>query len=235
MQVYVRKAVLSQTYYVPDDVRALFIILSFLCRVRGYRTVVKFFPHEVCDMEHITELLHFQDTADHWEVPYILVLWLSIVVLVPFDLTTIDSGKVSQDILVKRISNIGRSINGNPGKIRDAAAVMLGNLMSRPDVVKSGETDFFLSQLNVEYDSVYNDSNKIFNATGILQTLVEIFKTGHRDDLLPRINTIFEPIIKRESTDKYMCKSTKLRKAKVNIAQRIGCIFLKPKLAKWRY
>lgn len=43
-------------------------------------------------MEMITEMLHFQDTTN-WEVPYILVLWLSIVVLVPFDLTTIDSGK----------------------------------------------------------------------------------------------------------------------------------------------
>jgi hypothetical protein len=45
-------------------------------------------------MEHITELLHFQE-VDHWEVPYILVLWLSIVILVPFDLTSIDSGKQS--------------------------------------------------------------------------------------------------------------------------------------------
>lgn len=125
-----------------DDVRALFIILTYICKVRGYKTVLKFFPHEVCDMEMITELLHFQD-AEHWEIPYILVLWLSIVILVPFDLTTIDSSKQTE-ILVKRISNIGRSYSGNPGKIRDAAALMLGNLMSRPDVVKSGETDLFL-------------------------------------------------------------------------------------------
>lgn len=32
-----------------------------------------------------------------------------------------------------------------------------------------------------------------------------------------------------------MNKSTHLRKAKVNLAQRIGMIFLKPKVAKWRY
>ena len=60
-------------------------------------------------MEMVVELLHFQqipeielersmtelDTsnwnAQYWQVPYILVLWLSIIVLVPFDLTTIDS------------------------------------------------------------------------------------------------------------------------------------------------
>lgn len=32
-----------------------------------------------------------------------------------------------------------------------------------------------------------------------------------------------------------MLKSTIIRKNKVKLAQRIGCIFLKPKVAKWRY
>jgi hypothetical protein len=27
--------------------------------VRGYKTVMKFFPHEVADMEPVVELLHF--------------------------------------------------------------------------------------------------------------------------------------------------------------------------------
>ena len=57
-------------------------------------------------MEQVVELLHFQKIpetetfeakstvgqyAQYWQVPYILVLWLSIIVLVPFDLTSIDS------------------------------------------------------------------------------------------------------------------------------------------------
>jgi hypothetical protein len=141
-------------------------------------------------MEMITEMLHFHD-AQHWEIPYILVLWLSIVILVPFDLTSIDSAKQTE-ILVKRISNIGRSYSGNPGKIRDAAAVMLGNLMSRPDVVKSGETDLFLSEMSIEFESICNDCKKIFNNNGILQNFVSILTTGHRDDLLPRVGKIFE-------------------------------------------
>lgn len=59
MQLYVRKQVQAQNYIVTDDVRALFIILAYICKVRGYKTVLKFFPHEVSDMEMITELLHF--------------------------------------------------------------------------------------------------------------------------------------------------------------------------------
>lgn len=49
----------AQAYAVSDDVRALFIILAYICKVRGYKTILKFFPHEVADMEMITELLHF--------------------------------------------------------------------------------------------------------------------------------------------------------------------------------
>lgn len=111
LQLYVRKAVAEQSFDVPTEVKALFLVLCQLCKVRGYKTVVKLFPHEVSDMEMVVELLHFQETPElettrpqkptdttnwntqYWQVPYILVLWLSIIVLVPFDLTTIDSQK----------------------------------------------------------------------------------------------------------------------------------------------
>ena len=59
LQVYVRKAVASQAYEVPLEVKALFLVLCQLCKVRGFKTVVKFFPHEVSDMEQVVELLHF--------------------------------------------------------------------------------------------------------------------------------------------------------------------------------
>lgn len=59
LQVYVRKAVAAQAYEVPLEVKALFLVLCQLCKVRGFKTVVKFFPHEVSDMEQVVELLHF--------------------------------------------------------------------------------------------------------------------------------------------------------------------------------
>ena len=161
LQIYIRKAVAEQAFDIPVEIRALFLVLCQLCKVRGYKTIVKFFPHEVSDMEQVVELLHFQATpevetertqtpadtsnwnAQYWQVPYILVLWLSIIVLVPFDLTTIDSQR-SQEILVKRIINIGRAHCIDAGKIRDGAAVLLSKLITRPDVVRSGELDSFL-------------------------------------------------------------------------------------------
>lgn len=123
----------------------------------------------------------------------------------------------------------------NSGKIREATAVLLAKLLTRPDVIKSGETDFFLNYLAVEYQQTKDDAAQMFLVSGILQTLTEIFKVGHRQDLLPRVDTVFDPILRTEVKNKFMAKSTNLRKYKVQLAQRIGCIFLKPKVAKWRY
>ena len=97
-------------------------------------------------------------------MPYILVLWLSIIVLVPFDLETIDSSKSSQDVLVKRIIHIGRNYTSHSGKIREAAAVMLSKLATRPDVVKTGETDYLLNQLAVDYQAAKDDSRQMFTS-----------------------------------------------------------------------
>jgi hypothetical protein len=69
---------------------------------------------------------------------------------VPFDIESIDSKK-EQEILVKRIINIGKSHLSNSGKIREASALLLAKLLTRPDVIKSGETDIILNQLAVEY------------------------------------------------------------------------------------
>ena len=185
LQLYVRKAVAAQEYSVPYQVNALFHVLCHLCKVRGYKTIVKFFPHEVSDMEQVVELLHFQETPElevertqtpkettnwnpqYWQVPYILVLWLSIIVLVPFDLTTIDSQR-SQEILVKRIINIGRTHSTDPGKIRDGAAVLLSKLITRPDVVRSGELDTFLESVTAQFLEASDKPRAIYIAQGVL-------------------------------------------------------------------
>jgi len=59
LQIFIRKAVAAQSFEVPTEVKALFLVMCYLCKVRGYKTVVKFFPHEVSDMEQVVELLHF--------------------------------------------------------------------------------------------------------------------------------------------------------------------------------
>ena len=72
---------------------ALFQIVYLISKTRGYKHIIKLFPHEVADLEPALQLLLSQDRSNHetWETRYVLFLWLSILVLVPFDLATADS------------------------------------------------------------------------------------------------------------------------------------------------
>ena len=72
---------------------------------------------------------------------------------------------------------------------------MLAKLLTRPDVVKTGETDAVLKGFADQYDAIREDGTKLLVLSGIVTSLVEIFKTGHRDDLLQRVNIIFKPIL----------------------------------------
>jgi len=103
---FVLKCVANKDYKNGNEVKQIFAVLGHIIKVRGYKTVIKFFPHEVSDMEPVTEMLQ---NCDYSQVmlPYTLVLWLSIIVLVPFDLTSIDSvNQQNQVILVNRIINL---------------------------------------------------------------------------------------------------------------------------------
>lgn len=59
LQIYIKKSVLSNSYAFPKEVSNLLEVVNWMCKVRGYKTVVKFFPHEVADMEPVVEMLHF--------------------------------------------------------------------------------------------------------------------------------------------------------------------------------
>ena len=113
-------------------------------------------------MEPVVELLHFQ-SSEEWWIPYVLILWLSIIVLVPFDIETIDSmkegSKNTQEILVKRMINICKNYLTNTGKVREGTAVLLAKLLTRPDVIKAGETDLVLKSLADSYVQGRDDSS----------------------------------------------------------------------------
>ena len=93
---------------------------------------VNLFPHSV---EDVTLLLHcFSSNLPEqvvWEVRFILLLWLLLLSKQPFDLNawnSIDNTSVST---FDRIFGLGRQYLGCPGKERDAAARLLGELSSR--------------------------------------------------------------------------------------------------------
>ena len=73
------------------------------------------------------ELLQQQDKNDFgtWETRYILLLWLSIIVIMPFDLSRMDTADDAKPRILDRIYDVGKLYLSAADKSRDAATIML--------------------------------------------------------------------------------------------------------------
>ena len=104
--------------------------MYYLSKARGPKVIVRWFSHEVADLVPALELLRQQDKNDFssWETRYILLLWLSIIVIMPFDLSRMDtttSHDKSHDRVMDRIYDVGKLYLSLTGKTQDAATILL--------------------------------------------------------------------------------------------------------------
>ena len=86
-----------------------FKFMYCLTKMRGYKKIVQFLPHENVDFEPLLALLAAQDMKDvyTWQTRYMLLIWLSIVCMVPFDLHKFDLTDTSQkDTILNRMLDI---------------------------------------------------------------------------------------------------------------------------------
>lgn len=81
-----------------------FKFIYHLIKIRGFKTVVNHFPHEVSDLESVLKLCENEDSKDtsNWQTRYVLLLWLSIVVMIPFNLGRFDTSEDEKNVLIKR-------------------------------------------------------------------------------------------------------------------------------------
>ena len=142
------------------------------------------------------------------------------------------------------------------GPTREAAATSLSSLLSRPDLEEAELEDFVMFSSNVlkqylDFQQSVASTEKtmsIFLVMGIVQTLAAIFKTGSRSNLMERhlrcVEMVWEQAIlvadkaapKQEAGE--LVKSggaPLLRKMLAKLFARVGCSYLPPKIAEWRY
>jgi tubulin-specific chaperone D len=102
-------------------------------------SLVNFFPHQVADLSIALDYLSAPDgpvhAQFHWRLRYILLLWLSLISMLPFDLSRFDedvsvSGG-SQSSTAHRIQSLAIEYLGRAGLERDAAAILLSKLYTR--------------------------------------------------------------------------------------------------------
>ena len=214
-------------------------VVYFLCKVRGYKPVVQLLPHEVHDVEPVLKVMQGQDPTDHerWPTRYVLLLWLSILARVPFDLNTIDSsggGVGEEGSLAKSIIELCRSYLADSGLAMKGASVCIAQLLTRPDMESVHIGEFFQWANEVLDTTTASDGGAdTFRVTGVLLSLVEMFKRGNRSQLLEHVDVIFDNTL--DLVDTVGATSSLLRKLVMKLTQRIGLQFLPPKIPTWRY
>ena len=274
------------------EIRNLKRILSaiyIISKVRGRKQIQKFLTHDACDVEPVLNALRLMEqecdleskSSDEdgfnveyvyhtWESVRVLIVWIGMLSLVPFDLNTIDSslklkpgeygsgsgsdlgGGVgdSEDVTMTLISSMlatTRKHLADAGTTREAAASSLSMLLSRPDLEVAELEDFVLFSNDVL--KAYLESNdpsggrSIFLVMGVVQTLAAIFKTGSRSNLMDKhlrcVEMLWEQAIlvaeRAQPKDGAKGGALLLRKFLVKLFARVGCSYLPPRVASWRY
>uniref|UniRef100_A0A6P7FPZ1 Tubulin-specific chaperone D n=1 Tax=Diabrotica virgifera virgifera TaxID=50390 RepID=A0A6P7FPZ1_DIAVI len=210
-----------------------FKFLFVVVNVRGYKVIIRHLPHEVTDFEPVLQLLEAQtpDDANTWTTRYILLLWLSIIVMIPFHMSRFDGfdqKETSKVTVMDRILNLIKTYAVVPDKCRDAAACLSHQFITRNDV-KEKHLSSFLEWAKAL--SLSNDSN-VFVIYGSLACVATILKHGKREDLLPYTRNLLQWVVNAEFKNK---SGSNIQKLVYKIIQRIGLTFLPPRIATWRY
>ncbi|KAB0368052.1 hypothetical protein FD755_021376, partial [Muntiacus reevesi] len=177
-----------------DLVHLAFKFLYIISKVRGYKTFLRLFPHEVADVHPVLDMFTNQNPKDHetWETRYMLLLWLSVTCLIPFDFSRLDGNLLSQPgqeraSTMDRILQVAESYLVVSDKARDAAAVLVSKFVTRPDVKQKKMASFLDWSLYTLARSSFQTIEGVIAMDGTLQALAQIFKHGKREDCLPYV------------------------------------------------
>ncbi|CAM6128397.1 unnamed protein product [Calypogeia fissa] len=238
-----------------NAVKKICSLVHTLMTVCGYKIVVKFFPHQACDLEvtvtllerchqevTVSSILKEESTGD-WETQCTLLLWLSILVLIPFDMASVDTaladsgpscGNSPEAVppLVERMIRMCKEDLANPGPVREMAGVLLARLLSRPDM-RAALNNFVawtIEALNSDEDVRASS----FLVPGVVGVLAALFKVGGRDILLSITPAVWR-VVSQLINSSIASRSPLLRKLLVKLTQRVGLVHLPPRVASWRY
>ncbi|XP_031269631.1 tubulin-folding cofactor D isoform X1 [Pistacia vera] len=234
-----------------EVIKPICIIIYSLVTVCGYKAVIKFFPHQVSDLELAVSLLEKchdttsvtslrQESTGEMEAKCVILLWLSILVLVPFDISTVDTsiannddlGKNQPAPLVLRILGFCKDYLSNAGPMRTIAGLLLSKLLTRPDMPTA-----FASFVEWTHEVLSSDTDYVmshFRLLGVLEALAAVFKAGSRKALLDVVPVVWNDasvLFKSGSA----ARSPLVRKYLVKLTQRIGLTCLPRRTPSWRY
>ena len=184
---------------------ALSSIIYTLCKVRGAKVVVGFFNNEpryldpiLATLEDVTSNEDSNEVS--WKVPYVLLLWLSHLLLTPFDLASISAKPARAEsqtarmtlhselpTIAQRVIQIGATHLSASTKAQDAAAAMLVRLATRPDMQKFRLADSLVKDAIAGLAPSAGSPVTIYQQLGPLRFLAGIATSADVSHVLPDI------------------------------------------------
>lgn len=202
--------------------RGICRILYIFCKIRGEKVISQLLNNEAKYMDRM--LLAFRDwngaqgaAAHHlpdsyhgpmnWEEKYVLLVWLSHLLLTPFDLESISSLEakdVHNEIcqypigpyspaVVRMIAGCGEYLNC-AGKEREAARLMLVRLALRPDMRKFQLLESFMRWSLSHLQASDQPSKSIYTYLGILSFLNGVLASHEKSAVAPYLISVFEAV-----------------------------------------
>ncbi|KAL1728580.1 armadillo-type protein [Schizophyllum commune] len=189
-------------------------------KFRGSKTITRFFPHEVPDLAIAIDYMTREGSPTHdstqWALRYVVLLWLSLICMIPFDLAQFDEedqvGRTA-DLL----ENLGKKYVDRAGLEREGAASLLARLYMRRDMLH--RFDPFLASATTSVNS-----DDVFTSLGVLQVICEVVKSGPEQTIrkaAPQLLALAEADL--------LTKNMLLRKYKTKLVARVALRLLPPR------
>ncbi|SPQ25150.1 ca62311a-f41f-42a4-b0d9-fcc146c57147 [Thermothielavioides terrestris] len=234
--------------------RAICKLVYTFCKIRGEKVIVRFLSNEAKYLELLLSALEESERAAQpsaqwtWEERYVVLLWLSHLMLAPFDLSTISSQEVEDDELVRipglawpaglpsittRILPLAIKYLSVPGKERDASKALLVRISMRRDMQQLGVLDalvyWALAALRPSAEEATERTP--YHYIGVLSFLAGILaSSSETSDMDQFLATIFQAVhgIASEDTKAGIVMSSALaRKAIIKVIRAIAVMSLR--------
>ncbi|KAI6114406.1 TBCD protein [Pisolithus sp. B1] len=193
-------------------------------KLRGYKTITSFFPHEIADVTIAIEFMRLPDgpsaEPSQWTLRYVVLLWLSLVCRIPFDLDQFDEdGQIGGT--ASALESTAMKYLGKAGLEREGAAILLSRFYMRKDTKQRFKT--FL-----QWSSSVINSTDVLQSLGVLQVLCEFVKSGAPEDTQAAAQALME-MSETINDSETLTENTLVRKYRTKLLSRIGLRLLLPR------
>ncbi|KAF5382770.1 hypothetical protein D9615_002931 [Tricholomella constricta] len=195
----------------------LALLLYSYVKCRGYKTIIRFFPHEIADLSIALDFLLAPDgliqDAPQWALRYVVLIWLSLICMIPFDLAQFDEVD-NAGYTAAAIESSAKTFLDKAGLEREGAALLLSRLYMRKDT--SSRFEPFLEWSQAQLDGHAD----VFTIIGLLQVLCEVVKSGPLEQIQLKVSQLFA--IANTIEIKTISSNTAVRKFKTKLVSRVA-------------